>query len=216
MAKKISGSVGKGGKNKVEDTIGTLSIVDTVVDTVGNPPPSGLLVFTAPASSTTESWAVAFPIGDEFFYDPAEFGPAVSIDYQLDVLPAAVSGSSDVAITLAVLQDETFVLAPTANSPSVDGSETSWTTLGQTGLRAVDFDAISGSSNIPAFDRPFQFGYLFQGEYSTTGLSVELGIDNMEATINTIPEPTSIVVALAMGATVLWNRWWRNGEETKT
>jgi hypothetical protein len=214
MAKKISGSVGKGGKNIVVDTSGQLTAGDLVSETEGNPAPSGVLEFSAPASSTTETWAVAFPIGDEFLYDPAEFGPAVSIDFELDVLPTEVSGTSHVDITLAILQDDSFIVLPTVGSPNVDGTEADWTTLGQTGLQADDFNAVEGGLEHPDFGRPFQFGYLFSGEYSTTELSVVLGIDNMEATINTVPEPTSIVLALAMGAAVLWHHWWNNDDKT--
>ena len=196
------------------DTSGQLTAVDSVSDTEGNPPPSGVLEFSAPASSTTETWAVAFPIGDEFVYDPAEFGPAVSIDFELDVLSTEVIGTSYVDITLAILQGKPFIVLPTVGSPSVDGTEAGWTTLGQAGLQAEDFEAIDGGPEHPDFGRPFQFGYLFAGEYSTTELSVELGIDNMEATIYTVPEPTSIVLALAMGAALLWHRWWNNDDET--
>tara|TARA_B100000945_G_C20218830_1_gene519631 strand:+ start:488 stop:661 length:174 start_codon:yes stop_codon:yes gene_type:complete len=45
-----------------------------------------------------------------------------------------------------------------------------------------------------------------------SGLSVELGIDNMEATANTITEPSSI--ALAMGVTFLWHRIWCIDDES--
>ncbi|QEG33334.1 hypothetical protein [Bythopirellula goksoeyrii] len=210
MAKKISSSVGKGGKNIVEDTSGQLAAVDSVADNEGNPAPSAELDFSAPPSSTTQTWAVAFPIGDEFVYDPTEFGPAVSLDFQLDVLAREVSGSSHVDITLAILQNESFLATTRADTPRVDGTQLDWTTLSQSGLRAEDFAAVDGGREVPDFSQPFQFGYAFTGEYSTTGLSVKLGIDNMEATVNTIPEPTSIALAFAMSAAVLWHRWWSN------
>jgi hypothetical protein len=46
-------------------------------------------------------------------------------------------------------------------------------------------------------------------------LSVDLGLDNMLVEITTIPEPTTIALAVAMGASLLWHRWWSGDEETK-
>jgi hypothetical protein len=202
----------------LEDTGGQLTVDESVSGTEGYPAPSSILSLNVHASSTTETWtwAVAYPIGEdfEFEYDPVEFGPAVSIDFQLDVLPTAVSGTSDVDITLAILQGEPFIASRAGGSPSVDGTETGWIHLAQTGLRAEDFEAVDGGPERPDLSQPIQFGYAFTGEYSTTGLSVELGIDNMEATIHTVPEPSSIVMVLAMGAAVLWHRWWSNDDKT--
>jgi hypothetical protein len=179
----------------------------------GNPPPSSVLEFSAPPSLNIETARVSFPIGDEFVYDPIEFGPAVSLDFSIDVMLIEVSGTSDVDITLAILQGEYFIISPTIVTPSISGLETDWTNLSQTGLQAVDFLAVDGGTEIPDFGKPFQFGYAFTGNYSTTGLTVELGLDNMEATINTVPEPTSIMLVLAMGVSVLWCRWWSDHEK---
>ena len=196
------------------DSSGQLTSVHSVSPTEGAPPPSAVLAFDAPASSAIEQWAVAYPIDDEFVYDPLEFGPAVSIDMQLDVSPNAIGGTSHVNITLALIQDEPFIITPTAESPIVDATTSPWSTLSQTGLQASDFEAVDGGPEIPDFGRPFQFGYLFSGDYSTSGLTVELGIDNMEATVNTIPEPSSITLALAMGTAVLWHRIWVRDDES--
>lgn len=212
MAKKISGSVGKGGKNKPIDTSGQVTLTDSVDESAGNPPPSAVLTFDALATGTEEYVVVAFPIGDEFIYDPIEFGPATSLDFALDVLAEPVAGASNVDITLAVLQGEFFVAAPNPSTPSVDGMEGGWTRLSHTGFEARDFLAVDGSGLVPDFSEPFQFAYAFHANYSSTALSVDVRLDNMEATVNTIPEPTSLGLAMAMGAAVLWHRW-RNDEE---
>lgn len=212
MAKKISASVGKGGKNKPIDTSGQLTLTDSVDETLGNPPPSAVLTFEAPTTGTEEYAVVAFPIGDEFVYDPIEFGPATSLDFAIDVLVEPVAGASHVDITLAVLQGEFFVAAPNTSTPYVDGMEGGWTRFSHTGFESRDFLAVDGSGLAPDFSEPFQFAYAFHTNYLSTALSVELRLDNMEAIVNTIPEPTSLGLAMAMGATVLWHRWRNDGD----
>jgi hypothetical protein len=188
-----------------------LTVLDTGTDVDGNPGPSMVLTFGAPTPLAPESVAIAFPIDDVFFFDPATSGPAVSIDFLIDVLPSTVVGTADVDVTLAIIQDEPFIVER-AGGPSVDGSESGWTTLGQNGLRSEDFVAVDGGPERPDFGRPFQFGYAFSGEFSTTALSVELGLDNMEVEITTVPELSSFILAVAMGATLCWHRF-RSGNE---
>jgi hypothetical protein len=212
MAKRISASVGKGGKNKPVDTSGQVTLTDSVDESVGNPSPSAVLTFDAPATGTEEHVVVAYPIGDEFFYDPIEFGPATSLDFALDVLAAPVEGASHVDITLAVLQGDFFVASPNPSTPSVDGSEGGWARLSQTGIEARDFLAVDGSGLVPDFSMPFQFAYALHANYSSTALSVALRLDNMEATVNTVPEPSSLGLAMAMGAAMLWHRWWSSAD----
>lgn len=213
MAKKISGSVGKGGKNKPVDTSGQVTLDDLVDQLAGNPPPSHLLAFEAPASSSLENVVVAFPIGDEFAYDPIEFGPATTLDFSIDVLAEPVSGASHVDITLAVLQGDFFVAQPSPSTPIIDGTEGGWTRLSHSGLGAGDFLSVSGNGSRPDFTEPFQFAYAFHANYSTTALSAELRLDNMEATVNTIPEPScGVFLAIALGASILWHRFWHENE----
>jgi hypothetical protein len=128
----------------------------------------------------------------------------------LDVLAEPVAGASHVDITLAVLQGDFFIAAPNPSTPSVDGMEGGWTRVSHTGFEARDFLAVDGSGRVPDFSDPFQFSYAFHANYQSTALSVDLRLDNMEATVNTIPEPTSIGLVLAMGAAVLWHRWWND------
>ena len=85
--------------------------------------------------------------------------------------------------------------------------------MGQTGLLPGEFSEVGGGGRVD-FSQPFQFGYAFTGDYSTTALSVELGLDNMHVEITTVPEPTTIAMVCAMGAALLWHRWW-NGDEKK-
>jgi hypothetical protein len=181
---------------------------DSVDESVGNPPPSEALKFDAPATGTEEHVVVAYPIGDEFIYDPIEFGPAMSLDFALDVLAERVTGASHVDITLAVLQGEFFIASPNPSTPSVDGTDGAWTGISHSGLEARDFLAVDGSGAVPDFSQPFQFAYAFHANYSSAALSVDLRLDNMQATVNTIPEPTSLGLAMSMGAALLWHRWW--------
>lgn len=210
MAKKISASVGKGGKNKPIDTSGQATLSDSLDNNAGNPPPSAALAFSAPASGVDEQLVVAFPIGDEFIYDPIELGPATSLDFVVDVFAESLAGASRVEVTMAVLQDGFFIAAPTSSTPSMDGSEVGWARLSHAGLEANDFLAADGGGRAPDFSRPFQFSYAFHADYSATTLGVDLRIDNMEATVNTIPEPGSAALVMAMGAAILWDRWWND------
>jgi len=216
MAKKISGSVGKGGKNAPIDTSGQLVSTDGVDPGTGNPAPSAVLTFSAPASSSPQSAGIAFPIGEdfEFNYDPAEFGPVESLDFLIDILPNGVQGTPEVHITLAILQNEFFIADIDPNTPSIDGTEPGWTQLAQLGLRAEDFTATDGGPERPDFNQPFEFGYAFLADYQTTPLQVQLQLDNMEATVNTIPEPTLFALAIVLGAPLLLRRRYRMNESS--
>ncbi len=174
---------------------------------------SVVLTFSAPASSAPETATVAFPFDTDFVFDPNSSGPALSIDFQLDVLANALSGTPEVDITLALLQSgKSFIASRAGGSPSVDSGDTNWTNVGQSGLLADEFLAVDGGPDRVDFSQTFQFGYAFTGNYSATALSVDLGLDNMLVEITTIPEPTSIALAFAMGTALLWNRWW-NGDD---
>jgi hypothetical protein len=196
-----------------EDTAGALLVDDTGSETTGNPAPSSVLAFSAPASVSQQTASVAFPIDEYFVFDPTSSGIAESLSFQLDVLSSIVGGTSDVEIAFAIIQDEPFVAALSAGS--VDGTELDWTIISQTGLRVDDFIAVDGGPERPDFSRPFQFGYAFTGEYSSTALSVELGLDNMQVEITTVPEPSTILLAAAMGATLLWSRWFSTDENQR-
>lgn len=197
----------------LEDSARALSVDDPGSETEGNPAPSSVLVFSAPATSSAETATVAFPVDDVFVFDPARSGDAVSFDFQLDVLPSTVDGTPDVEIAFAILQDEPFIASRSAGS--IDGTESDWTTIGQGGLLVKDFIAVDGGPERPDFSRPFQFGYAFTGKYSTSALSVDLGLDNMFVEITTVPEPSSIMLALAMGVSLWWHRWCSGDEESK-
>ncbi len=208
MAKKISGSVGKGGKNKPDDTVVVQELLNA---TAGNPAPSAELSLSAPAASTPQTAVVAYPIGEdfEFFYDPAELGPVASLDYVIDVLPVRVDGTPGVDVSLAVWQGELFVAEPRRDTPSLTEVGAEWLTLGQSNLRADNFVALDGSGEHPDFTQPIEFGYLWTADFANRGLEVTLLLDNMEATINPVPEPTSAVLALTLGGALLVRRFTR-------
>jgi len=211
-------------RSKPHVNIGTVNYTGTLVDTAGQltaeddaspDEESMVLTFSAPASSVPETATVAFPFDSDFVFDPNSSGPAVSIDFQLDVLANVLSGTPDVDITLAILQGgKSFVASRAGGSPSVDSGDTDWTNVGQTGLVANEFQAVDGGSDRVDFSQAFQFAYAFSGEYSSMALSVDLGLDNLHVEITTIPEPTTIALAFAMGASLLWHRWW-NGDDEK-
>ena len=191
----------------LNDTSGSLTASDAASSTVGSgDTDSSILMFDASSSLSNETASVAFPIDTFFVFDPSSSGDAVSIDFQLEILPTTVAGTSSVDVAFTIIQDEPFVASRAAGS--IDGTETDWTSIGQSGLRLEDFQAVDGGPERPDFGRPFQFGYAFTGEYSTSALSVQLGIDNMHVEITTVPEPTSIALAVAMGISLWWNRWW--------
>jgi hypothetical protein len=177
-------------------------------ETIGNPPNSYILTVDAPATSSLESATVIIPLDDEFFFRLST-GPAVSMDFSIDVLPLMVEGTNDIDVSLGILQRE-FYLAratPSYDPPSISGPVTAWTTLRAQSLTASDFQEADGGSGHPDFGQPFQFGYAFTSQTSTPPLHLELGLDNMTVEITTIPEPTSIALAFSMGAAFLWNRW---------
>lgn len=209
-------------RDKPHVNIGTFNYTGTIVDTAGTlvaeddaslDGESMVLTFGAPASSALETATVAFPFDSDFVFDPNTSEPAVSIDFQLDVLANAVSGTSQVDVTLAILQNGNSFLASRAGLPSVDSGDATWTPLGQSDLLASEFQAVDGGPDLVDFSQSFQFGYAFTGHYSTTALNVDLGLDNLLVEITTVPEPTTIALAFAMGASLLWHRWWNSNDD---
>ncbi len=188
----------------IEDTGGQLTLDGRASDIVGHPSPGTLLAFSAPNSSALETATIAYPLDTDFVFNPSRGGAATSIDFDVDVLPQVVDGTSELRVTLAIVQDKPF-LAETAGGSTGTGS--TWQVIGDTGLRAGDFSAVDGSAGHPDFSQPFQFGYAFTGQYSTEGLDVQIGVDNMHVQITTVPEPSSVVLVLAMGAAVVLGRW---------
>ncbi len=173
-------------------------------ESVGNPSPGTQLVLWAPNSSALETATIAYPIDTDFVFNPPRGGAATSIDFDVDVLPLVVDGTSELRVTLAIVQDKPFLAEAEGGST---GAGSSWQLIGDTGLRAGDFSAVDGSAGHPDFSRPFQFGYAFTGQYSTEELYVQVGVDNMHVQITTIPEPSSVLLLLAMGAAVVLGRW---------
>ena len=190
----------------VEDTSGRLTVTDVSSDATGNPAPSSSISFSAPASSNSESATVAFPIDAEFQFDPSLNAPAESIDLFLDVMPTAVSGTNEVDISLAILQDSNYFLSRHSSPPSIDGTETDWTRLEIQNIQQSDFRAVDGSNAVPDFAAPFQFGFGFSSEYAAENLSVDLAVDNMWVQITLVPEPVSSFMFMIIGAAVLCRR----------
>ncbi len=179
----------------VTDTSGQLTLSGVGDQVGGNPAPSTQLFFSAPGSGGPESFVVAYPFDTDFVFDPVGRGRLESMDFFIDVLPTEITGTANIEVTLAILQDEVYVASGSGGSVS---QGTGWLTVGDGGLLASDFFEADGGAGQPDFGRVFQFGYAFMGDYSTQGLNVELGVDNMSVSITTVPEPMSIVVLLVL------------------
>ncbi len=179
----------------VTDTSGQLSLSGNGSTIDGNPAPSTQLFFSAPGSGSPQSFAVAYPFDTDFVFDPAGRGRLESMDMFIDVLPTQITGTADIEVTLAILQDEVYIATGKGGSVT---EGTGWMTVSDTGLVAADFFEADGGAGHPDFGKTFQFGYAFMGDYSSNGLSVELGVDNMTVSITTVPEPMSIAIALIL------------------
>ncbi|REK18333.1 MAG: hypothetical protein DWQ37_04250 [Planctomycetota bacterium] len=188
----------------IHDTAGSLTIAGSGSTTEGNPPESVLLTFAAPASSSLESAAVAYPFFDnEFEFDPTAKGLVESLDFQLDVLPSVIDGPGQIHVTLALYQDEFFVARGAGESISPGSS---WVPIDGSGLLASDFTPVGGGPGRPDFSQPFQFGYALSADYAIDGLDAEVYVDNMTVEVTFVPEPSSLVLALVLGVSLLWYR----------
>jgi hypothetical protein len=179
----------------VTDTSGQLTLTGTGDQIGGNPAPSTQLFFSAPGSASPQSFAVAYPFDTDFVFDPIGRGRLESMDFFIDVLPTQITGTANIEVTLAILQDEVYIATNSGGSVS---QGTGWLTIGDTGLLATDFFEADGGATSPDFTRSFQFGYAFMGDYASQGLDVELSVDNMNVSITTVPEPMSIMVVLIL------------------
>lgn len=181
----------------VTDTSGGQLTFSGVGDELGgNPAPSTKLFISAPGSGDPQSFVVAYPFDTNFMFTPT-LGccRGMTMDFAVDILPTQVTGTANLEVTLAILQDEVFVATGHGGSVSPGAG---WMTVSDTGLIAGDFFEADGGGSNPDFTRTFQFGYAFLGDYSTDGLNVEVGVDNMHVGLNNVPEPMSMAVVLIL------------------
>ncbi len=179
----------------VTDTSGQLSLTGVGDQVGGNPAPSTKLFISAPGSGDPQTFIVAYPFDDDFTFTPvADCCRNMTMDFAIDVLPTAITGTPNLEVTLAILQDEVYVATGQGGSVTQGG----WMTVGDSGLIAGDFFEADGGATHPDFTRTFQFGYAFLGDYSTDGLNVELNVDNMNVGLNNVPEPMSLAIALVL------------------
>ena len=204
----------------LEDTSGALLVSDSSLP-VGNDSGSedagaSVISYSGPGSPTPSieyTASVAFPIDGDFQFDPNSSGPAEWIDFQLEVMPLNVVGTNEVEISLAILQGESYVFSRSGESLAIDGTETGWVPLGLSRALPSDFVEADGGGGQPDFSQPFQFGYSFTSEYTNSAIDVDLALDNMLVEITTVPEPTSLVLGAALGASLLWRRWWESDKD---
>jgi len=180
----------------VTDTSGQLTLAGVGDQVGGNPAPSTKLFISAPGSGNPQSFIVAYPFDTDFTFTPGLVCcRGQTMDFFIDVLPTDITGTANIEVTLAILQDQVFVASNSGGSVSQGGG---WLTVGDSGMLAADFFEADGGVSHPDFGRTFQFGYAFMGDYSTQGLNVELSVDNMHVGITTVPEPMSIAVMLVL------------------
>ena len=180
----------------VTDTSGNLSLSGVGDQVGGNPAPSTKLFISAPGSGDPQSFVVAYPFDTDFTFTAIEdCCRNMTMDFAIDVLPTEVTGTSNLEVTLAILQGEVYVADGQGGSVTPGAG---WMTVSDTGLVAADFFEADGGASHPDFTQTFQFGYAFMGDYSTEGLNVEISVDNMHVGLNNVPEPMSIAIALIL------------------
>lgn len=184
----------------VTDTSGgSLSLSSVGDDVAGSPAPSAKLFISAPGSGDPQSFVVAYPFDTDFMYTPIrDCCNEMSMDFAIDVLPSMVTGTSNLEVTLAILQDEVYLATGQGGPVSPGAPGVGWMTVSDSGLIASDFFEADGGSTHPDFTRTFQFGYAFMGDYSTEGLNVQINVDNMHVGLNNVPEPMSLAITLIL------------------
>lgn len=189
----------------ISDTSGQLSVEGIASDEVG-----ALFKITAPASEATELFVLGYPFDNEFFISPTRDRPVLSIDYQVDLKPLDISMLSEMTVSLALRQDDQYFLA---SSVHVVNPSDHWQTFSDVDLVATDFYSLDDGGRLPDFGQPFNFGIAVSGEYggldATESLAVDFGMDNIQVSILSVPEPSSIVLVAAMGVMFLKQRWRR-------
>lgn len=133
-------------------------------------------------------------------YDPAIEGAIASIEFSYDFIVSEITNAGpDVGHGLLLRQDGAFygIQSPVANFGE------GWRGVSNSGLTAADFNRMgSSSTGIPDFTSaggPIEFGYFtFNGApASGVGASQKIwGIDNYSATVEPVPEPSTISLLL--------------------
>jgi len=198
-----------------KDTSGQLEFQASASDAIGNPAPSTVLDLTAPASSAPQMATVVQGFDDEFVFDPMRSGGATSINFQVEILPQMIDGTPELQVTLAIWQDEVFVATAAGDAVPAGADTGSWLTISDSDLRPAEFIPVAGGAGRPDFDRPFQFGLAYSSQYSSEGLAVGIAIDNTVVEITTVPEPTSIILVLTLGVSLVWQRLCRGKRGAK-
>jgi hypothetical protein len=189
----------------ISDTSGQLSVEGITSDAVG-----AQFKITAPKSETTQLFVLGYPFDNEFFISPTRDRPVLSLDYQVDLIPLNISTVSQMTVTLALRQEDQYFLA---SSVYVVNPTDQWLTFSDVNLTSSDFYALGDGRQLPDFSQAFNFGIAVSGEYggmdTTESLAVEYGMDNIQVSILSVPEPSSIVLVAAMGVVLLKQRWRR-------
>ena len=144
-----------------------------------------------------------------FTYDPKTQGAIGSINYSEDgIILSSTFPSSVVGRGMDIFQDGVVYRTFASNGGFYALTDTTWTTFSLTGLTATDFGSSSGTHpNFSATGDPMQFGYLRSN--GLFGLqTIVNGIDNWTVTINPVPEPSSLWLAIigGLGLIAAWRR----------
>lgn len=185
----------------------------------GGNPGAAATVFTSTNGLGPANIIVGF-FRPNFTYDPVVSGAIQGIDVSLDRY--AQPSVNEMPITVGALTLRTFVVQGLSiyqaveTLPAVTGA---YTTLSATNLTAADFglfDFTTGTllSGInPNFAAPIEFGFGIRIAPGTPPSGVEtadLRADNWRVTVNarpnTVPEPSTLVLALTPLAVLAWAR----------
>jgi hypothetical protein len=154
------------------------------------------ITFNYPGYPALVNVAVA-NISDAALYAPSTQGAISSIDYSIDdAFLSEIGGSTTIAYECILLQNDTYYSAARVYDYFL-----SWTKHSFVGLTASDFSRLAGpGASYPDFTTtgaPMQFGYACWsggGTGAPTTIIIDGGVDNWSVTVNSVPEPSALVL----------------------
>ena len=161
--------------------------------------------------SPTEATSVVIDhMYNQITYDPKTQGAIGSINYSEDgIIISTTAPPGIVGRGMDIFQDGVFYRSLTSTGVFYALTDTTWTTFSLAGLTAADFTSFTGTHpNFSATGDPMQFGYLRSNGLFNEVITNVHGIDNWTVTINPVPEPSSLYLAIigGLGLIAAWRR----------